>query len=1327
MKKFFSLLCATLLVFSASAAPVAKKAEVVKKAPVAIEQVQKVQFEKAQPAMKVSLENAQPQNFSQFYAAPALKVNNQKAQAPAALRNNKSVKAHIQQASAQPVLHKAPAAVKEVINVTDGELYQEPDYIQIWSEAQQLFFIYYFNDYFELNKTYSDLADMYTVCTMNADYEEETATAYSITITQENELLHIDATMTMEDGTEYAITYQEVAFVPSGVKIDVVADNYAAKYKSSWEEYEYTASNDDYSRIYILVYTEEELGTFNEEVDATYCYLVKADASEVWFHSVATPIVVAQDEDGNKSLTGSLYAKNGDEYVFNLTYEKPDAKEITLVADTLNFFTKMLSAGYYQMQGYTVDSTYEFSFYFISKSLSGNYTEEDMDAYSTWVDQKDGKKTVVSYQNLSAANIQVTLVKDTVYYVGTMTLATNDGQEANITLNLSCPYKQEWGEWADFAPFDKNTGKYTFATLDAYTQTGVQVLTRKDNTGLKQFNLKNWGKGYFDGVGMDLILNMNPDNTFSFISDPINLGADVVFADVATAFNNPAYASYNSYDPETGVFSFYTAVVFASSGSVYTAAKESLVMDRPITERDTVDIVSTKLNYNPDYLVSNKLVIYYANDVEGYYVFRVTSNNATSVDGTFKWSDGTISNLNSYFSVTGSDKTYFQDGEFTVVTNDKDIALTGWMIGTDEKYYRLDMSYTAPATRDTVRFSGQGVTISECTDDYDRQTGWFYELTDASTGYRFLLQSTVVAEKYGTFSYADKTLGNGYYNVFDPKGNRQQFKEGSITVGEVGDSLILDGELIAEDEKVYILHFAQANTVLNFDTDAPFDATFAYSDMSTSIDNGVIGIYASNSEFAIGLELYADPAATEIPAGVYTISATQEAGTALQSIGLDGKSLTECYAGTMGTSGIEDCWFMVDGTITLEYDEYDKLKVVVNGTNSYGQPVTALVQYEKLEPKSTVTITDGELTIDEEMYAQYGITTYIVENDNYGFILPIYADTIVGDFTEDLEYALAKVVNLASLAPSNIIDVESIVVTGIEKNITLNAKVLGADTIMYEITATGYYGYIQGDAVEGYVGEFAMEEVAIQQVTLSKVKYIYIQGENAAGDQLALVVKGELKDGAIAAGTYNEVMACTGFDEEGQLNPSFVGNNTAVWFIQGGELVVNENGSMAFLGVNSYDAPVAIGFTVPTPEVTDYYLVGWINGAAYGIEGDIDNFGDYHFVDGKVKATFNELSYVQVKDNNKQIYGTATYVNPTESGNATLVANGTEKIGINGGAEYEYTLVVNEDGSLTLSYEVVTVGLRNAKANMKAAKQIKNGQIVIVRENKEYNILGAAL
>ncbi|MCQ2342544.1 MAG: hypothetical protein MJZ75_03500, partial [Paludibacteraceae bacterium] len=427
----------------------------------------------------------------------------------------------------------------------------------------------------------------------------------------------------------------------------------------------------------------------------------------------------------------------------------------------------------------------------------------------------------------------------------TGTLPDEDGNWYGGVFNLSEePTPQTWGEWEDFAPLGKSTGKYTYATLGAYTQAGIQVQVRKDNTGLKQYTLKNWGKGYYDGVGQDLVLNMNPDYTFTFTSDVVDLGAEIYLQDVATAYNNPAYASYNSYDPETGVFSFYTAVVLASSGSVYTAAEESLVMDKLFTERDTVDIVSTTFSYN-DLIASNGVVIYYATDVEGYYLFRVTSNNATSVDGTFKWSDGTINDPNSYFSVSGTDKNYFQDGEFTMVTTDAGTSLTGWMIGVDEKYYRLNWS---------------------------KKTG-----------------------------------------------------------------------------------------VLDYDSDAPFDATFAYEDMESSIVDGVISISATNAEgLTIGLELYADPTATTIPEGVYTISDSQEAGTALKSVGMTGGFLNECFAGIRAASGaFADTWFMVEGTVILSYDEYGKLKVVVDAMNSYEQPVTALVQYSNTPTALPTLFDDG--------------------------------------------------------------------------------------------------------------------------------------------------------------------------------------------------------------------------------------------------------------------------------------------------------------------------------------------------------------------------------
>ena len=47
-----------------------------------------------------------------------------------------------------------------------------------------------------------------------------------------------------------------------------------------------------------------------------------------------------------------------------------------------------------------------------------------------------------------------------------------------------------------------------------------------------------------------------------------------------------------------------------------------------------------------------------------------------------------------------------------------------------------------------------------------------------------------------------------------------------------------------------------------------------------------------------------------------------------------------------------------------------------------------------------------------------------------------------------------------------------------------------------------------------------------------------------------------------------------------------------------------------------------------------YYLVGYINGADYGIEADWANLGEYVFVDGVVTVDFNQDSYVIVKDEN---------------------------------------------------------------------------------------------
>ena len=98
---------------------------------------------------------------------------------------------------------------------------------------------------------------------------------------------------------------------------------------------------------------------------------------------------------------------------------------------------------------------------------------------------------------------------------------------------------------------------------------------------------------------------------------------------------------------------------------------------------------------------------------------------------------------------------------------------------------------------------------------------------------------------------------------------------------------------------------------------------------------------------------------------------------------------------------------------------------------------------------------------------------------------------------------------------------------------------------------------------------------------------------------------------------------------------------------------------------------------VEAEPTVDYYLVGYINGEDYTGTG-------YKFVNGEVSAKFTADSYVYVKDSNGQNYMTETYC---QSNSAVLLTTGGEKMFVAKDVENVFTLVENEDGTLTLSYD----------------------------------------
>ncbi len=104
-------------------------------------------------------------------------------------------------------------------------------------------------------------------------------------------------------------------------------------------------------------------------------------------------------------------------------------------------------------------------------------------------------------------------------------------------------------------------------------------------------------------------------------------------------------------------------------------------------------------------------------------------------------------------------------------------------------------------------------------------------------------------------------------------------------------------------------------------------------------------------------------------------------------------------------------------------------------------------------------------------------------------------------------------------------------------------------------------------------------------------------------------------------------------------------------------------------------------------ETVDYYLFGYINGKNYGCEEDHENMGAYKFVNGSLKVQFTADSYIGIKTTgNKTWYMTKTYVSGTTGTFYNTSTGAGEKMLVPGNKDVTFTLKVNADGTLTVSY-----------------------------------------
>lgn len=160
-----------------------------------------------------------------------------------------------------------------------------------------------------------------------------------------------------------------------------------------------------------------------------------------------------------------------------------------------------------------------------------------------------------------------------------------------------------------------------------------------------------------------------------------------------------------------------------------------------------------------------------------------------------------------------------------------------------------------------------------------------------------------------------------------------------------------------------------------------------------------------------------------------------------------------------------------------------------------------------------------------------------------------------------------------------------------------------------------------------------------------------------------------------------------------------------------------------------------------TPPVEDddvnYYAIGWINGADHG-ETAYDVYEDeFLFVDGKLTINCQMGSYIALKDHMGNFYYSKT---PTTIANESVTMDwangwsGCEKWAIPEGVNYIIMRKASYKNQIVLervdkaTYDAYHLqGVENTVVSEKAHKMIVNGQLVIIRGEKMFDLTGRQL
>lgn len=366
--------------------------------------------------------------------------NDKKADVFEQVKHTKAVHAHalpaksLQKATPQAAALKRAPQVKQDADPIEIVEYAENFYAtdnDVWVKLYDADGnIYYFDVVVAEGTNELALGQTYTLADMIANYSymknaEGGKMAYAsasltktVSMYEEQELVHFDATFTDTLGNNYTLAYQQAPFIITGDTIDVVFTGNANKPVYAQGLCQLSAENDDYKIAFTFPSAEgAPAGTYTED-DMNIQYTYVND-----FEAVSAHCVVVEN-DGAIALEGWILAADGNVYHVTFSFTAPTAQSFETITAT-NLVLDDSYASYFGilMVGAS-NEDYTVSMYLSSDNYLGTFDAEEV---SLSIKDADGKIEIYE------GTITVANTADGVSITGTV-LGMNGVQ---YTLNLT--------------------------------------------------------------------------------------------------------------------------------------------------------------------------------------------------------------------------------------------------------------------------------------------------------------------------------------------------------------------------------------------------------------------------------------------------------------------------------------------------------------------------------------------------------------------------------------------------------------------------------------------------------------------------------------------------------------------------------------------------------------------------------------------------------------------------------------------------------------------------------------------------------------------------